>query len=266
MSTQRPLSRSLLIVGGSGVGLALVCFIAAHALGPLSIGSDGFQGFSGARGPMVEGGGPATTRTLDWPGGDTLTLQVPADVIYTQGTPARLEVSGPSRSVELVEVDDGTIKFSRRVHNVGDLVIRLTAPDVERFEVRGASDLKVRNYDHERLEISIAGAADISAQGRARDAEVHIAGAGEVNLAQLPTETVEVHISGVGETVAAPSRRAEVHIAGAGDVRLTTRPPEVESHIAGPGSITYEDRPPAPPEVPAVPAAPPAPAVGKTTT
>lgn len=262
MSAQRSLSRSLLIVGGSGVGLALVCFIAAHALGPLSVGGSNAWDFNGGRGPSVEGGGPATTRTLDWKGGDTLTLKLPADVIFTQGSPAKVEVTGPARSVELVEVsDDGEIKLSRRVRHLGDLVIRLTAPDVQTFEVQGASDLKLQGYDQDRLEISIAGAADVKAQGRAREAEVHIAGAGDVDLAELPTETVEVHISGVGETVAAPSRRAEVHIAGAGDVKLTTRPPEVESHIVGPGSITYQDRAPA---APAVPAPPPAP--GKTVT
>lgn len=241
------MTRLLLIVSGCGLLVSVAALMTAAMLGPFSFrpqgGVFGDFGPDWTSGETVEGGGAQTTRTLAWTGGDELTLRVPAEVIYTQGPEAKLEIIGPARSVGLIEVDGGTIRLPHRTRNLGDITLRLTAPNVSSFEVQGASELTLHNYDQDRLEISIAGAADIEADGRAREAEVRIAGAGDVDLSRLPTETVEIHISGVGEATVAPSRRAEVHIAGAGEVQLTTRPPEVESHIMGPGSITYVERP-----------------------
>jgi hypothetical protein len=188
--------------------------------------------------------GPQTTRDLTWTGGDTLEIEVPAEVRYTQAAgPAKLTISGPRRAVDDVEIENGHIRFDHGRHHsrYGKLTIVMTAPNVTRFDVHGSSSLAIADYKQDRLRIDVAGNADVTATGEVNVMELDISGSGDADLGKLKAKGAEVDIAGSGEAIIAPTDWVKVDVSGSGDVTLLTHPPKLDSDISGSGSIHQED-------------------------
>ena len=189
-------------------------------------------------------GGPQTTRELAWTGGDTLEIDVPAEVHYTQAAgPPKLTISGLRRAVEHIEIENGHIRFDRdrNLRRYGSkLTIVMTAPNVTRFDLHGSSSLAIADYKQDRLRIDLSGNADVTAVGEVNVAELDISGSAEADLGKLKAKGAEVDIAGSGEATIAPTDWAKVDISGSGDVTLLTNPPKLESDISGSGSIHQE--------------------------
>jgi hypothetical protein len=202
-------------------------------------------------GSPAAGGGPEVARTLAWDGDDELSVQVPATVHYTQGPAVSLAIKGPKGTVEHIVVDDGAIKFDRRMHNAQRVDIVMSAPNVTQFRMLGSQRLEIQGYKQAKLEASILGSGKVVAQGFADEVELHIAGSGDIDAGQVAARKAEVNIGGSGNAVIAPTEEVEVHIGGSGDVTLKTNPPRVDTHIAGSGRIIHDDAPSPAPAAPA---------------
>ena len=207
------------------------------------------------------GGGAQTTRELTWSGGDSLELDVPADVQYTQGSAAKVTVTGPERVVNDLEIDGGHIRFSRGHHrHWGDLTIVMTAPSVTHFEINGSGKLAVADYKQDKLDLHISGNGEVTAAGETGDVNLDVSGSGAADLSGLKAKTADIGISGSGDAKVAPTDGAKIDISGSGDVTLLTHPPRLETHISGSGSLNQEAAATAPPAQLAPPAPPPPPA------
>ncbi len=187
--------------------------------------------------------GPQTTREIDWTGGDSLEIDVPAEVTYTQAPGAgKLTVTGPKEAVEALQIDGGQLRFADdRRHHWADLTIAMTAPAVTRFDVHGASKLAIEGYKQDKLNLDISGNADVSAKGEAKGLELTISGSSDTDLSGLKLENADVDITGSGEATLAPTASANLNISGSGDVTLLTRPAKLESNVTGSGSIHQKD-------------------------
>ena len=64
----------------------------------------------------------------------------------------------------------------------------------------------------------------MEAQGRAKRLETHIAGAGHLDMEQLPVDDAEVSISGAADASLDARNSSEVSISGAGHVQFKCRP------------------------------------------
>ena len=187
--------------------------------------------------------GPQSSREIAWTGGDTLDVEVPAEIRYTQAPgPAKLTITGSKRAVDDVEVRDGHIDYA---HSHGrhwaKLVITMTAPDITRFGLHGSSSLTIDGYKQARLRLDLSGNAEVKAAGEADVVELDISGSAEADLGQLKTKGADVEISGSGEATLAPTEWAKVDVSGAGDVTLLTHPTRLESDISGSGSLHQQD-------------------------
>jgi hypothetical protein len=188
--------------------------------------------------------GSETTREVAWTGGDTLDIDVPADVQYTQAPgPGKLTISGPHRLVSDVEVDGGQVRFAHGRHDGhwGALVIAITAPAVNRFDVSGSGKLSIAGYKQDKLTLDLSGNADVEATGEAKALELTVSGSSDTDLTGLKLETADVDITGSGEATIAPTASANLNISGSGDVTLLTHPAKLESNVTGNGSIHQSD-------------------------
>jgi hypothetical protein len=188
--------------------------------------------------------GPQATRDLTWTGGNTLEIDVPAEVRYTQAAgPAKLTISGPQRAVNDVEIENGHVRFDhgrRHGHYGSKLTIVMTAPDVTRFDLHGSSSLAIADYRQDRLRIDLSGNAEVTAAGEVNVMELDISGSADADLGKLKAKGAEVDIAGSGQATIAPTDWAKVDISGSGDVTLLTNPAKLESDISGSGSIHQE--------------------------
>lgn len=207
--------------------------------------------------------GPQTTRDLAWNGSDTLSIEVPADVRYTQAPgPGKITITGPEREVADIEVEDGHIHDVRHGHHHrwGDLTVVVSAPSVSRFTLASDGTLSIDGYKQEKLNLDIAGSAKVTAKGEAKGVELSIAGAGVADLSDLRVSDADVTVDGSGETTLGPTGAANIDISGSGDVTLLNHPSKLETNVSGSGSIHQRDgaapTPPAPPAPPAPPKPP----------
>lgn len=257
--------RTLLIIAAAGLVLATASLGGAFALGGRDMARHGwewtfrdrdgdtvsFERDDGTRGPDV-------IRTLEWTGGQTLTVDLSADVDYVQGPTAGVTVTGPAELVERVRLVDGrltwadrdgpnheTVVFGRRnggrgiwVHSE-EVKIVVTAPDINSFNVEGSANLMLLDYDQDTLQVDISGSGEVSATGRTRALEVDISGSGDADLGSLAVTDANVAIAGSGDAVVAPTGRADISIAGSGDVELTTRPATVNQQVSGSGEVDF---------------------------
>jgi len=262
--------RVLIMIAVTGFLVSVVTLSCAVAIGGPEIISDaawnGWHGghFGWSSDDWDDHGsrhGAEGSRELAWTGGDTLDVDLPADVTYSQATgPAKLTISGPQREVDAVQLDNGRLHWARHGLHRGDLTITLTAPSVTRFDMSGSGKLDIRDYRQDKLSLEVSGDASVSARGEAKSLALSIDGSGDTDLSELKVADASVDISGSGEARLAPTGAANVNISGSGDVTLLAHPAKLASNVSGSGAIHEEDgagpiapEPPSPPAPPAPP-------------
>ncbi len=257
--------RTLLIIAAAALVLAMASIGGAFALGGRDMARNGWEWtFRDRDGDTVSferrdgTEAPDITRTLDWTGGRTLTVDLSADVDYVQGATPGVNITGPAELVERVRLVDGRLTwaegegphherviFGRRQGGRGiwvhsdEVRIVVTAPNVDSFNLEGSGQLTIRDYDQDTLEIDISGSGEVTATGRTRALEVDISGSGDAELASLAAVDANVAIAGSGDAVVGPTGRAEISISGSGDVQLTTRPATVNQTTSGSGEVDF---------------------------
>jgi hypothetical protein len=197
--------------------------------------------------------GPQTTRELAWTGGDTLEVDVPAQITYTQAPGAgKITVTGSQRALDNLEIEDGRLRFSHgHYRHGGDLTIVMTAPAVTHFDLRGSGRLDIEGYEQDKLNLDVSGDAQVSAKGVAKGLQLSMSGSGEADLGELKVSDADINIEGSGAATLAPTGAAIVDISGSGDVTLLTRPSKLETNVSGSGSIHQRDGSPVGPATPA---------------
>ena len=201
-------------------------------------------------------------RDLAWTGGDSLTVEIPADVRYTQAPgPAKLTITGPQRELDALELEDGHLRFTHGRRHWDDLVVVMSAPNLTRFDMVGSGRLAIDGYRQAKLIVDLSGngSVKVKVKGETKALELSISGSGESDLSELKVGDAKVDIDGSGEATLAPTGAANINISGSGEVTLIGHPAKLESNVSGSGSIHQRDgssMAPAAPEPPAAPESP----------
>lgn len=233
----------LAVVAFTGLVVSAVAMGVAAAIGTQEYGKDfhRFDLMMFSDRPRCEKTGDATARnrTLEWDGGDEVSLNVPGRARYTPSGDKQMHVSGDPELVAHVRVRDGHIELDCRSRNWGDHELEITLPGrrFEKFGIAGSGKLELNDLDQHDIRVSIAGSGSIKARGKVEDVRINIAGSGDADLGEVASEDATVKIAGSGNADIAPRDEAEIHIAGSGDVNLHTTPRNVETHIMGSGRI-----------------------------
>ena len=190
-----------------------------------------------------DNGGPQVTRDFAWSGGELLKIDVPADIVYTQGPTAKLTIQGPQGALDRLVVKAGRIGMDNSYYDGDRLKIVMTAPGVRRFDLSGSQNLVVEGYRQDSLAVDISGSAHVSAKGAARLVVLDIAGSGEADLAELAADEAQIDISGSGSAKIGPKKLAKVDVSGDGEVTLTAKPEKLVTDITGSGHVSQPGPP-----------------------
>jgi hypothetical protein len=249
------MTRVLVIIAVTGFLVSIICLTAAvGVVGPDAIARGALSwrpGFGWNFGRDYDGwrihyhhneddedGGPPTTRLIAWPGGDSIDVDLPANVKYTQAVgPAKLEVTGPRKAVADVKVDGGHIRFDHDRDDEANLTIVMSAPSVTRFAMSGSGKLAIADYSQDRLTVDLSGDSEVSAAGHAKAIELSISGSAHADLGRVMAKSAKVDIKGSGDAIVAPTDAAKIDISGSGDVTLLTDPAKLESNVSGSGGV-----------------------------
>jgi hypothetical protein len=258
--------RKLFVIAGAGFVLSLACLAGTAVLVRHDLKGEGFNLTNreidddfhltpvGKITPQ-----PLISKTLDFAATDSLGIDLPADVVITQGPTASLSVTGSKDLVERLRYSDGRLyltagnKVTRTVNLRlvdgkvqsrqvgGELKITITAPSIKRFNVTGTGDVTIKNYDQPEMTLNISGAGQVDAEGKTKTLKLDISGVGDADLEKLMVTDADVHISGMGDADIAATGSVKTNISGTGNITLRKRPVSLEKHISGMGNVDVED-------------------------
>jgi Putative auto-transporter adhesin, head GIN domain len=232
------MAHKLAIVAVIGLTASAVCMGAAAGLGGGNFG-DGLDGLFGD-GPRCHAvaGAIATSRDLDWDGSDKVQLVAYSDASYTPSADLKLHASGDPQVLAHLRIQDGKIDLDCRGWRDRDK-IRLTLPGREfrEFAIAGRSDLTLDRMNQSSLKAKIAGTGTIHANGRIDDLKIEVAGIGHADFGKVAGRSAKVKLAGVASADIAPSESAKIEIAGPSTVNLYSNPKDLDTNIAGPGSL-----------------------------
>lgn len=186
---------------------------------------------------------PAVSRDLAWDGGDTLTVEMPANVHFTQAEgPPKMTIYGPREEIANVVVQDGHVRWSGGSFGSSrDLDVRLSAPKITHFTMDSSGDLEIRDFRQDQLVVRNNGSGDISASGAAKALDLTLNGSGDADFGGLASDGAKVTLAGSSDATISPKSWANLEVTGSGSVTLTTHPKQLQTRITGSGSVEHAD-------------------------
>jgi len=191
--------------------------------------------------PAVEGSGVAVTEQREIGTFSHIEFEGGARLEITVGGEPSLEVTADDNFLELIVTelrgDTLVIEPTKKLAAKTPLVYRITTPSLTSLAAAGAAEGVITGIDSDEFALRVAGAVEITLEGRADTFTIDLAGAGDVNAQSLAAKSVSIDIAGAGDVMVSASDSLDVSIAGAGDVRYVGDP-NVSKSILGGGSVT----------------------------
>lgn len=232
------MARTLGWIAAGGIGVGVVFLSLAYAAGGHDLDRLFDRAFY-ARSCGSKGGKADVERRFAWTGGDTVDIAGSAITHYRGGDGSEVVVRGPAGVIAHVEINGSRISLNCNDFG-GRRSVDITLPGrpFRRVNLDGSGDLVMQDVNQPELAINIRGSSSVRAQGTAEHVTVKVAGSGAARLAELAMKRLTVDIAGSGNVEAGPKDEADVRIAGSGNVRLLGHPTELRSKIAGSGRIS----------------------------
>jgi len=146
----------------------------------------------------------------------------------------------------VVNVKDKTLTIGGRSLNEqsladesSGLLVKIGLPLAPAVCQRGSGSIDIHNIDQEALDISVEGAGDVSASGRAGMFMVANHGSGRILSHALDTERAIVSLSGSGRIEVNPHEQMVCSLSGSGVIAVKGRPKDVTQTVTGSGKVLF---------------------------
>jgi hypothetical protein len=195
-------------------------------------------------GPRVQGSGVRKTETRDV--GDFGQIEVSGAIglEYTAGEDTEVEVSTDDNLVPLVvtEVSGATLKVYTREGTSTSLgiTVKVSAPHLKAVGVSGASHATLTGVEEKSLRLTVSGASNVTASGKADRLDIDCSGASGVHATKLTAQTVAVTVSGASRAEVRAVRELDASASGASTVRYAGSPAKKQESASGASSISGE--------------------------
>lgn len=156
-----------------------------------------------------------------------------------------VEVEADDNLLPLIStrVDGGTLEIDtdKRFSTRSGPKVRITAPDIERLDLSGASNAVLSNVENEVLVLDLSGASRVKVSGRTGTLTVGLSGASKVDAGELSATKVTVDGSGASRATVNASEELSADLSGASKVRYKGSPSNVEKKTSGASSISQSE-------------------------
>lgn len=112
---------------------------------------------------------------------------------------------------------------------------KFTGEDNLLMKISGSGNITME-VNTPKVKSEITGSGNITISGETKDEEINITGHGDYKAGDLKAENAEVHIAGSGDVNVFAENKLVIHIAGSGNVFYKGNA-KVEQHVAGSGTI-----------------------------
>lgn len=220
--------------------LGFIIFIAALVIGVALAGGCKFNGklenISG-----VQGSGTAKTEKRNVSGFNKIDASGAVNVDVTIGSGFAVEVTADDNLLANVktEASGDTLKIFTEdsISTKTKINVRVSMPEIENFEVSGASSGSIANVKADDLELKASGASKIKIEGRAKDLNADLSGASSLDAFDLKTENAKVEASGASKANVSATGDLDVDASGASQINYQGEPRNLTQNSSGASSI-----------------------------
>jgi hypothetical protein len=167
--------------------------------------------------------------------GGAITVEITAQKEFA------VEVEADDNLLEYVktEVKGDTLKIysEGRISTRNPIRVRIAMPNIESFDVSGASSGSLTNVKNESLTIDASGASKIKVEGEAKVLNVDLSGASRLDAENLKAENVTVDASGASSATVVAINEINAEASGASNIRYIGEPKNVRKNPSGASSI-----------------------------
>jgi hypothetical protein len=191
---------------------------------------------------VADGSGVAVTETRELEPFTAVELSGASAVTIGVGGEQRVVVRADDNLVATIttEVADGVLVIDQTgsFDVVTPMTVEITVPSLDGVRLNGSGTITVDGHDLGDLAIALPGAGSIVGAGSVTTLDVHLAGAGDIDLGNLVARDATVALSGSGTVLVQVTGVLEADVSGAGTITYTGEPERVDSRIGGTGSVT----------------------------
>jgi hypothetical protein len=233
------------LIAIAGFVAAVLLLIAAWRMGGGGTLGDMAMRLSQARLPLCaeEAAGKSMSREIAWTGGETVSVDIPADIENRPGdSDQMLRVTGDAALIPHIVVQEGEIKLDCRPGRLNAARIRIALPgqNFMRFNLAGLTSLTLRDIDQPELHFNLAGKSSVTASGKADSLSINGAGLAEANLGGLSVRVAHLNLAGKSTVEVAASDALELNSVGASTLTLVGEPKTLKTNILGTSRIIHQ--------------------------
>jgi len=227
--------------------VGIIIFIIAVTIGILfanffsfgKVATPGLFNFSFNKG--VRGSGTTATENRNVEAFTSVDVSGVFQVEVTAQKDFSVEIEADDNLLPLIktEVRDGVLHLSteKRVKTSNRILVRISAPDLERVNASGASRVSVADIRNSSLELDTSGASKVTASGETSNLVVDVSGASKIDTEALRSANAEVDASGASSVVVNVSGLLKAKASGASRIGYTGDPANIEEHTSGASKV-----------------------------
>lgn len=198
----------------------------------------------------VNGKGSNVTEVINYKSFAKIDLAFDADVLYTQDSIFKIEISAQSNIQDVIETEVSkgvlTFKANRKLWHHNPIVITVHSPEIKGFFMSGSGNVYVQNpIQTPSIDLNVSGSGGISIPFLITDQiYTSVSGSGKIKVEDGSSKNQYIDISGSGniDFLNVKSNKSNISVSGSGDVKVWATE-ELSIAISGSGKVSYKGTP-----------------------
>ncbi|MDM7923760.1 MAG: head GIN domain-containing protein [Pyrinomonadaceae bacterium] len=140
------------------------------------------------------------------------------------------------------EVLNGKLVISSetRFRSSNRIVVRVTAPDISRVDMSGASKLDLNNVKNGELTLGTSGASKATVSGETALLRIDVSGASKVDASGLRAENAKIDASGASKALVNVAGDLKASASGASKINYSGTPRNIEKETNGASKVSQD--------------------------
>lgn len=198
----------------------------------------------------INGKGSNTTETVNFQSFSKIDLGFDADILYTQDSIYKIEISAQSNIQRIIETEVSksvlVFRASKKILHHNPIKIIIHSPDIKGFFVSGSGNVYAQQPIHTTsMDLNVSGSGAISIPVLNADQVLtEIGGSGKINIDGGTSKKHQINISGAGsiDALNMKSNEGDIDVSGAGNVKVWVTE-QLDINISGSGRVSYKGNP-----------------------
>ena len=208
----------------------------------LSFGKVALPSFNISLGKGIKGSGNVITENRELSNFNSIEAGGVFSVEVTAQKEFGVQVEADDNLLPLIktEVIDGKLILSTesRIRTTNRIVVRVSAPDISRVDIYGASKLDLNNIKNNELTVGTSGASKVTVSGETALLRIDVSGASKVDASGLRAENGKIDASGASKALVNVVGDLKASANGASKISYTGNPRNIEKETNGASKVS----------------------------